>query len=329
MSLLHILRHPLLYPVILYSIKEALMEKTTKAYFTITLQSLIIGFSFLFVKIALRSADTMSLLAHRFTLAALCILIYGLFNRNKIHVSFSDWLKIMPYSIIYPILFFLLQTLGLKIISSSEAGIVQAMAPILTLIAARIILKEQIGNLQKLLMVISVSGVVFINIMNGFNIGNYSYLGFLFILMSAVSFAIYNALTKKLSKTYSIFSIVYVTSITGCIVFNSISIIQHVINGTISAYFKPFSDLSFVLAIIYLGIFSSLVTSLLTTYSLSKLEATKVGLFSNVSTVVTILAGTVFLHESLHYYHYIGIIAILTGTIGFNLSKLPGKPSDS
>lgn len=304
------------------------MKNITKAYFAITLQSLIIGFSFLFVKIALRSADTMSLLAHRFTLAALCILIYSFFNRDKVRVSLSDWVKIMPFSITYPVLFFLLQTLGLKIISSSEAGIVQAIAPILTLITARILLKERIGNLQKLLMVISVSGVIFINIMNGFNIGNYSYLGFLFILLSAVSFAIYNVLTKRLSKTHSIFFIVYVTNITGCIIFNFVSIVQHLINGNISAYFEPFSDLSFVLAIIYLGVFSSLITSLLTTYSLSKLEATKVGLFSNVATVVTILAGTVFLHESLHYYHYIGIIAILTGTIGFNLIKLPRKPSN-
>lgn len=304
------------------------MKNITKAYFAITLQSLIVGFSFLSVKIALRSADTISLLAHRFTLGALCILIYSFFNRNKIRVGLSDWLKIMPFSITYPISFFLLQTLGLKIISSSEAGIVQAMIPILTLIPARIILKERIGNLQKLLMAISVSGVIFINIMNGFNIGNYSYLGFLFILMSAVSFAIYNVLTKKLSKTYSVFSIVYVTSITSCIVFNFISISRHMINGNITAYFEPFSNPSFIGAIIYLGIFSSLITSLLTTYSLTKLEANKVGLFSNVSTVVSILAGTLFLHESFHYYHYIGIIAILTGTIGFNLTKLSRKSSN-
>ncbi|MDR1772046.1 MAG: DMT family transporter [Hungatella sp.] len=301
------------------------MKNTIKAYLAITLQALIIGFSFLFVKIALKSADTLSLLAHRFTLAPLCIFIYRFFTPNKTRVSAADWFKIIPFSIAYPILFFLFQTLGLKIISSSEAGIVQATAPVLTLIAARIIIKEQVRNLQKLFMVISVSGVVFINVMNGFNIGNYSYLGFLFILMSAVSFAIYNVLIKKISKDYSVFSIVYVMSIAGCIVFNLISIIQHILNGNISAYFEPFSDPSFVGAIIYLGVFSSLITSLLSTYALGKLDATRVGLFNNVSTVVTILAGTIFLHEPLFYYHYIGIIAILFGTIGFNLIRFPLK----
>lgn len=301
------------------------MNHTTKAYMAIILQSIIIGFSFLFVKIALRSADTMTLLAHRFTLAAFCIVIYRFFNPEKIKISHLDWLKIIPFSFAYPISFFLFQTFGLKIISSSEAGIIQATAPILTLIAARIILKEQIGKQQKFFISISVLGVIFINVMNGFNVSNYSYIGFLFILMSSISFAIYNVLTKKLSKDYSVFSIVYVMSITGGIVFNLISIAQHMINRDMSSYFAPFLKPSFVWAILYLGVLSSLITSLLSTYALGKLEATKVGLFSNVSTVVTILAGTIFLHESLHYYHYLGICAILIGTIGFNLMNLPPK----
>ncbi len=59
------------------------MNITAKAYTAITLQSLITGFSFLALKIALRSADTMDLLAHRFTLAALSVLIFTLFRRSS------------------------------------------------------------------------------------------------------------------------------------------------------------------------------------------------------------------------------------------------------
>ncbi|CUX19729.1 DMT family transporter [Clostridium sp. C105KSO13] len=84
---------------------------------------------------------------------------------------------------------------------------------------------------------------------------------------------------------------------------------------------------SFTSAILYLGLLSSLVTLALSAYALKYLEATKVGLFSNVATVVTILAGMFFLQEKLFYYHYIGIIAILAGTIGFNtVSKAHSRP---
>lgn len=303
------------------------MKNTAKAYVAITTQALIIGFSFLFVKIALRSADTFTLLAHRFTVATVFLLIYSAFHPGNRRMKRSDWLKIMPYSLAYPISFFLFQTLGLKIISSSEAGIIQATAPVLTLIAAGIVLKERIGRVQKLFILASVSGVIFINALNGFSLGNYSYQGFFFIFLSAMSFAVYNVMIKKMSKTYSVDSIVYVMTITSGVVFNGISIGMHAMSGSLSTYFEPFMSPTFVWAILYLGVLSSLVTSLLSTYALGKLEATKVGLFSNVSTAVTILAGMLFLNESLYWYHYVGIAAILVGTLGFNLTKFQGAKS--
>lgn len=301
------------------------MKNTTKAYVAVTLQAVIVGFSFLFVKVALKSADTLSLLAHRFTLAALGILLYRLLRPGQIKIRAADWRKILPYSLAYPIAFFLLQTLGLQRIASSEAGIVHATAPVWTLIAARILLKERISRAQGLLMLLSVSGVVFIHIMNGFDPTNGGWLGFLFILLSAVAFAVYTALTRRLSRSYSALPIVYVMSIAGCVAFNLILIGRHLINGSLAAYFAPFAEPSFLGAILYLGVLSSLVTALLSTYALGKLEATRVGLFNNMSVVVTVLAGTLLLRESLYYYHYIGILAILTGTIGFNLIKPPSK----
>ena len=97
------------------------MNERSKAYIAITLQSLIIGFSFLFVKLSLKSADTFTLLAHRFTVAAVFLFIYKFFSKNFPKVSFSDFMKILPYSLGFPILFFLFQTLGLERIPSAEA----------------------------------------------------------------------------------------------------------------------------------------------------------------------------------------------------------------
>lgn len=76
------------------------------------------------------------------------------------------------------------------------------MVPVFTLVAAWFILKERIGNLQKLFMAISVAGMIFINVIGGFQVKNNGFLGFLFILMSAILFAIYNVLVRKLSKNY-------------------------------------------------------------------------------------------------------------------------------
>lgn len=297
------------------------MKDTTRGYFAITLQASIIGLSYMFVKIALKSAGPVDLLAHRFTAAVAAIFILRLLNPDRINIKMRDLAKIIPLSFAYPIFFFLFQTLGLKSVSSSEAGIVYAMIPILTLIAAKLILGESLGPVQKAFMLLSISGVVFVNVMTGLTAKNHMGWGILFIFISAVTSALYNVFARKLSRQYSTFSITYVMTVLGFVSFNLISIIQHAMKGTISDYFEPFTNASFTLSILYLGVLSSLLTSFLSNYALGKLEASTVGQFNNFSIVVSILAGVLFLRESLYYYHYIGILAILTGTIGFNYLK--------
>ena len=295
------------------------MKNTSKAYAAITLQSLITGFSFLALKIALRSADTIDLLAHRFTLAALSVLIFTLLRRGSPAIHLRDFLRILPYGIAYPIVFFLFQTLGMTRVSSSEAGIIYAVVPIFTLIIAGLLLKERIRKIQAVFMLLSIGGVIFINLMNGFQLSGYSFAGFALIIVSAVSLSLYNVLVRRLTSDYEPFTIACATSIMGFLFFNGVSAVRHAAAGTLKQFFSPFADVTFLIAILFLGVLSSLITSLLSAYALKTLPAVHVGLFNNAGTIVSVLAGTVFLSEPFYWYHLIGIAAILAGTVAFNL----------
>ena len=295
------------------------MNNTAKAYLAITSQALITGFSFLALKIALRSAGTFDLLSHRFTLAALSVLIFSFFRRDGLSIRLQDFIKILPYGIAYPVVFFLFQTLGMTQVSSSEAGIIYAVVPILTLIIAGILLKEKIRGIQVIFMILSIAGVIFINLMNGFHLSNYSFIGFLLILISAAALALYNVLVRRLASGYDPFTIACALNIMGFFFFNVIAVARHGTAGTLSVFFSPFTDMTFLITILFLGVLCSLITSLLTAYALKTLPAVHVGLFNNVGTIVSVLAGTMFLNEAFYWYHLIGIIAILAGTISFNL----------
>jgi drug/metabolite transporter (DMT)-like permease len=89
-------------------------------------------------------------------------------------------------------------------------------------------------------------------------------------------------------------------------------------NGTLSNFLQPLTNISFIIAILYLGVLSSLGTSLMTNYILSKIEASKMSVFSNLGTVITIIAGAVFLKEKIYLYHIIGSILIVGGVLGAN-----------
>ncbi|MGE7623431.1 DMT family transporter [Viridibacillus sp. NPDC096237] len=294
------------------------MKEIKKAYIAAIIYALIIGLSFMFVKIALTVASPLDTLAHRFTIAWIVATIYLFFNRSKLQIEWKDLQRILPLALLYPILFFTFQVFGLARTSSSEAGIIQATIPIFTLLFASLLLKEKTSFKQLVCVSLSVLGVIFIFMMNGAGAAKVSFIGSGFILLSAITSALYNVFARKLTQQYSLFTLTYIMTLFGFIGFNAIAMSMNVIHGTTKQFFQPFLHLDFVLAIIYLGILSSLITSFLSNYALSKMAASKMSVFSNVATLITILAGVLFLQEEFHYYHLIGAIVIIIGVIGTN-----------
>jgi multidrug transporter EmrE-like cation transporter len=67
-----------------------------------------------------------------------------------------------------------------------------------------------------------------------------------------------------------------------------------------------------------LGVVSSLLTAWLSNYILSKMEASRMSVFANLSTIVSMAAGAVFLGEEVAVYHGIGSVLIIAGVIGAN-----------
>ncbi|HHT7240157.1 DMT family transporter [Bacillus sp. JJ927] len=294
------------------------MKNTTKAYLSALLYSLIIGFSFMFVKLALTITSPLDTLAHRFTVAFIAASIPVIFGFVKLNISFKNILALLPLAIFYPALFFAFQAFGLVYTSSSEAGIIQAAIPIFTMILASYFLKEYTNTWQKTSVFISVIGVIYIFIMNGIGAHETNFIGVILILLSALSSACYNVLARKMTKKFKLMDLTYTMTAIGFISFNFIAIIDHMNKGTITVYFKPFTNGTFLISILYLGLLSSLLTALLLNYSLSYIEAAKISVFSNLSTLITIIAGVVFLHEQIAYYHIIGTLLIVLGVVGTN-----------
>lgn len=289
-----------------------------KAYLAAIINAIIIGLSFLFVKMTLEFAEPLDTLAHRFTIAFIAATIFLLVKKIKIEADFKEIMSISLVALFYPVGIFAFQAFGLVYTSSSEAGIIQATLPIITLVFAYFILKEKANSKQILAMILSVIGVIFIFSMKGTSYQNASMLGSILILLSAMSNAMYNVLARKYSKKYALFTMTYIMICYGFVAFNLIALGTHLINGSITTYFEPFLNLKFVCAILYLGVLSSLLTSYFSNYALSKISAAQMSIFSNISTLITILAGIIVLQESFYWYHIVGSILIILGAFMAN-----------
>lgn len=303
------------------------MKGLRLAYLSAVLNAVIIGFSFLFAKMALESAGPVDILAWRFAVSFAVLSLPVLFGRVRLGSRRLPPVPILLLAALYPIGFFVFQTFGLLHATSSEGGILYAATPVITMLLASLFLGETTTLLQKLSIGLSAAGVVYIFWMKGSGIALSHLAGISLLLLSCAAFAGYSVLARSLLKTYSTLDITYMMQGIGFVVFMIWSFTEHAAAGTLDKMAAPLADGSFLVSVLYLGILSSLVTSLMANFALSRMEASRMSVFSNLSTVVSIMAGALVLGEEVRLYHVAGSLLILAGVMGTNLfrAKVPAS----
>lgn len=294
-------------------------KHSTIPYLTALLSSFIFGLSFLFSKRALSVASPMMLVSFRFLAAFIIMTVLIAFKVIK--VSYKDkpmgWLLLLAF--FEPVIYFIFETYGLQYTASSIGGLMIALIPIAVTILGAYFLNEKPSVKQTMFIIMSVAGVALIGVM-GSSGGDSesSFLGILLLLGAVLSAAFFSIISRKISKYFNPIEITYFMMLSGAVSFNAILIVGHLINGTMSSFFSPLKSTTFVISVLYLGILSSIIAYFLINYALSKIEASKTSVFSNISTIVSIAAGVIFLNESFHIYHIIGSVLILVGVWGTN-----------
>jgi len=291
------------------------------AYGLAITNALLIGLSFSFVKIAVTQAGPVDTLAFRFVIAwAIC----ALFAQIKgIRFDWKNSLQLLPLGLCYPLGFFLFQGFGLLYATSGEAGILAATGPIFTAIIAAIFIKERYNLIQSFSILLSVAGVIYIAVQQGSSLNNLA--GTALLLLSAIAGAGYAVCNRVLVRSFSTFEITYYLMTVGAVAFALASFVQHAAHRTFSTMLTPFADLTFTAAILYLSVFPSLLVTVFVSLALNRLTAAGLTIFLNLSTVVAILVGYLWLGEAVHAFHLIGAAMILAGVIGTNGFASPEK----
>ncbi|MGI6105355.1 MAG: DMT family transporter [Raoultibacter sp.] len=297
------------------------MNNNLKAYSAAFAFACTIGLSFMAIKVCLQYASSIDVLAHRFLIAGLIAIGVVLVKREGPKLSFKDMLPIFGLSFFYPFLFFLLQTLSLVYIETIQAGIIQALSPALILILALFVLKERITPAKCLFVAISVGGVIFIFLMSGALEVSYSPLGIALILGATFAMSCSTVLTRKLTQTYSVFTLTTVISLVGCVIFSGIALGVNISQDSLPHFFDAFAHIDYLVAILFLGVASSYCSAFLSNYALSKLQASKMSVFNNLATIISLVVGAVFLNESFYWYHALGALAVIIGVLGMNITK--------
>ncbi|MFD2882255.1 DMT family transporter [Paenibacillus rhizoplanae] len=119
------------------------------AYSFAVLNAVIIGFSFLFTKVALVHAGPLDTLTFRFAASFAVMSVPVALGWVKVSYRGKPIGRALLLAAMYPLGFFTLQVFGLQRATSAEGGILYSFTPVVTMIIAAIVLKEKTTLLQK------------------------------------------------------------------------------------------------------------------------------------------------------------------------------------
>ena len=280
------------------------------------LYATIFGLTFMFSKIGLQSIHPIGLIAFRFSIASLVLIFLNMIKVIQIKFSKAQLVALLPLVFFQPILGFSSEVFGINFSQSSEAGMMIALIPIIVAILSFLFSSEKPTFKQSVSIVLSVSGVIFIQVMNIRTVLNFSILGALLMFISAFAAASFNMFSRKLSTTVTPVQITSLMMFSGAIVFMSWYLTILVTSNELVLLFAPFQSFSFVVSVVYLGVIASIMGFFLVNYNLKHLPAHVSSIFANVATLTSILAGVIFLNEILYWYHILGAVMIISGVMG-------------
>lgn len=280
------------------------------------LYATIFGLTFMFSKIGLQSIHPIGLIAFRFSIASLVLIFLNMIKVIQIKFSKAQLVALLPLVFFQPILGFSSEVFGINFSQSSEAGMMIALIPIIVAILSFLFSSEKPTFKQSVSIVLSVSGVIFIQVMNIRTVLNFSILGALLMFISAFAAASFNMFSRKLSTTVTPVQITSLMMFSGAIVFMSWYLTILVTSNELALLFVPFQSFSFVVSVVYLGVIASIMGFFLVNYNLKHLPAHVSSIFANVATLTSILAGVIFLNEILYWYHILGAVMIISGVMG-------------
>lgn len=278
----------------------------------ILLGNTIFGLSFLFSKQALATTPFLALLMWRFVLAFGAMSL--LWAVGALRMSFKGkpiW-KLVPLVLFQPVLYFVFESLGLQRTSSSVAGIMISTVPVVVYVLAGIFLKERLSKGQLLGALVSIAGVVMIVLLDGFQ-PEADWIGILCMLMAVLVGGSYNVMVRGVSREFSAVEITYLMMAAGALCFTGAALVDFLPGGNIGQLVEPFGRSEFLVAVVYLGILSSVVAYFATNRAVALLGAGRTSAFANLTTVISMVAGVVVLGERLELYHLVGAAMILTG----------------
>ncbi len=286
------------------------MGQVGKYYAASILALFIWSTSFIATKIAYTTFPPLTLGALRFIVAAIVLGIALLIKQEFVKPSFGD-LAIMSLSGALGItLYFAMQNIGISLTTASSAAMIVACYPAVTTLLELIIYKVTPSAFKVLGIFIAMAGVFILTFTDSAidNSGGINQpAGNLILIATGFVWAFYNFTTEKIVNKYPAITVSFYQTIAGTILFLPFTLIER------HEWISP--TLTSSSALLYLGVFCSVIAFMFYNFGLRKLPSSTSVTMMNLVPIFGVILSVLILHETVTLQQLAGGIIVITGVL--------------
>lgn len=284
--------------------------KNAKAVVCAALGNIFWGFSFLFTRVGLDVAPNPNvMLSHRFMMSALFMAFSILIGKSKVSLKGKNW-KPLAILLVTQIGYYVFETYGLIYTNATIAGMVLAVAPVVTIGTGALFLKEYPTRRQALFCIVPVVGVIIMTV-SGKELGVVTTIGIVLLLLTVVDSAIFKTANRKAAEEFTPFERTFFVLCLSGLFFTIVAL--NSVQWDVKAYIAPILHGKYILSVLSLSLLCSIVANLLVNYAAGILSVFQLSSFGSLSTLCSMIAGVVFLKEPVSVALLLGAVLILVG----------------
>jgi drug/metabolite transporter (DMT)-like permease len=233
----------------------------------------------------------------------------------------GDWRRLAVLLAMWPCVYFVLEGNALTLTTSSQAGTVSALVPLLVAVGARIFLAEHLAPQAIFGLAVSMAGVVALSVGGPAEAaGPNPALGNFLEVLAMSSYAVSTLTLKSLVGRYDSWMLTGLQCLAGAIVFLPALLLTPIPDWQTA----PPSAWAGAL---YLGLLVTLLPSGLYNMAVSRMPAARAALAINMVPVVALVSGWAILGDSLSGLQGVACVAILGGVVLGQMRTGPNAPT--
>jgi len=281
--------------------------KTLRVYILVTLAMLFWGLSFVWFKLVIVQYEPITIIFLRLTASGLLIALFlGITGQlQRIKRADLKWFMLLAFT--QPFCYFLGESFGLKLVSSTISSVIISTIPLFSPVAIYLLYREQVSKEVISGILFSFVGIL-VMLLNPDLTISASPKGILLLFVAVFSAVAYSVVIRKLAFSYNPGTIIMMQNLIGAVYFLPLFL---VFDAGEFVRIKPTREV--IMALLQLTVFASTLSYLFYIISIKEIGVVKANVLTNLIPIFTAVFSYLILAERFTPAKILGMIIVIAG----------------